>query len=44
MLNEYWVPLSWDKNRIENLVDDTRDLSKTDNIKSLLKTKFSGTS
>jgi type II secretory ATPase GspE/PulE/Tfp pilus assembly ATPase PilB-like protein/tetratricopeptide (TPR) repeat protein len=38
LLNEYWVPLSWDKDTIEILVDDPRDLNKTDNIKSLLKT------
>jgi type II secretory ATPase GspE/PulE/Tfp pilus assembly ATPase PilB-like protein len=38
LLNEYWVPMSWDKDSVEILVDDPRDLNKTDNIKSLLKT------
>jgi tetratricopeptide (TPR) repeat protein len=37
-LNACWIPMSWDKNRLEILVDDPRDLNKTDNIKSLLKT------
>jgi type II secretory ATPase GspE/PulE/Tfp pilus assembly ATPase PilB-like protein len=38
LLNEYWVPMSWEKDAVEVLVDDPRNLSKTDNIKSLLKT------
>jgi type II secretory ATPase GspE/PulE/Tfp pilus assembly ATPase PilB-like protein len=38
LLNEYWVPMSWEKDVVEVLVDDPRDLNKTDNIKSLLKT------
>jgi len=38
LLNEYWVPLSWEKNKIEILVDDPRNLSKTDNIKTLMGT------
>ena len=38
LLNEYWVPLSWEKNRVEILVDDPRNLNKTDNIKSLMGT------
>jgi type II secretory ATPase GspE/PulE/Tfp pilus assembly ATPase PilB-like protein/DNA-binding ferritin-like protein (Dps family) len=38
LLNEVWVPLSWDKDGVEVLVDDPRDLNKTDNIKSLLNT------
>ncbi len=36
--NEIWVPLSWDKNGMEVLIDDPRDLNKTDNIKTLMKT------
>jgi type II secretory ATPase GspE/PulE/Tfp pilus assembly ATPase PilB-like protein/guanylate kinase len=36
--NACWVPMSWEKDSIEILVDDPRDLNKTDNIKSLLKT------
>ncbi len=39
LLHEHWVPLSWDKEGVSVLVDDPRDLSKTDNIKALLKTK-----
>ena len=38
LLNEYWVPMSWEKDVVEVLVDDPRDLSKTDNIKTLLNT------
>ena len=38
LLNEYWVPMSWEKDTVEILVDDPRDLNKTDNIKTLLKT------
>jgi type II secretory ATPase GspE/PulE/Tfp pilus assembly ATPase PilB-like protein len=39
LLNEYWIPLSWSKEAVEVLVDDPRDLNKTDNIKTLMKTK-----
>jgi len=38
LLNAVWVPLSWDKEGVEVLVDDPRDLNKTDNIKTLLNT------
>ncbi len=38
LLNAVWVPFSWDKDGIEVLVDDPRDLNKTDNIKALMKT------
>jgi len=38
LLNEFWVPMSWDKEGVEVLVDDPRDLNKTDNIKALMKT------
>ncbi len=38
LINEGWVPLSWDKDGVEVLVDDPRDLNKTDNIKTLLNT------
>jgi type II secretory ATPase GspE/PulE/Tfp pilus assembly ATPase PilB-like protein len=38
LLNELWIPISWSKEGIEVLVDDPRDLTKTDNIKSLMKT------
>ncbi|MBW1803166.1 MAG: type II/IV secretion system protein, partial [Deltaproteobacteria bacterium] len=39
LLHELWVPLSWGKEGIEILIDDPRDLSKTDHIRTLLKTK-----
>jgi type II secretory ATPase GspE/PulE/Tfp pilus assembly ATPase PilB-like protein len=39
LLNALWVPLSWDKDGIEVLVDDPRDLNKTDNIKALMRTE-----
>jgi type II secretory ATPase GspE/PulE/Tfp pilus assembly ATPase PilB-like protein len=38
LLNEYWIPLTWSKEGVEVLVDDPRDLNKTDNIKGLMKT------
>ena len=38
LLNEIWIPLSWSKDGVEVLVDDPRDLNKTDNIKTLMKT------
>ena len=38
LLNEIWVPLSWDKNGMEVLIDDPRNLNKTDNIKTLMRT------
>ncbi len=31
-----WVPLSWDKSGVEILVDDPKDLRKTDHIRALL--------
>ena len=38
LLNAIWIPLSWGKEGVEVLVDDPRDLNKTDNIKTLMKT------
>ncbi len=38
LLNECWVPMSWDKEGLEILVDNPRDLNKTDNIRALMKT------
>jgi type II secretory ATPase GspE/PulE/Tfp pilus assembly ATPase PilB-like protein len=38
LLNELWIPLSWSKDGVEVLVDDPRNLNKTDNIKALMKT------
>jgi len=31
-----WVPLKWDKNGIEVLVDDPKDLRKTDHVRALM--------
>ena len=39
LLHEVWVPLSWGKEGIEILIDDPRDLTKTDHIRALVKTK-----
>ncbi|NNL78468.1 MAG: Flp pilus assembly complex ATPase component TadA [Desulfobacterales bacterium] len=38
LVNELWIPLAWSKDGVEILVDDPRDLNKTDNIKTLMKT------
>jgi type II secretory ATPase GspE/PulE/Tfp pilus assembly ATPase PilB-like protein len=38
LLNELWIPLSWSKEGVEVLVDDPRNLNKTDNIRTLMKT------
>jgi type II secretory ATPase GspE/PulE/Tfp pilus assembly ATPase PilB-like protein len=38
LLNALWIPFSWSKDGVEVLVDDPRDLNKTDNIKTLMKT------
>ena len=39
LLHEVWVPMSWGKEGIEILIDDPRDLTKTDHIRALVKTK-----
>ena len=36
LLYYVWVPLSWSKNGVEILVDDPKDLRKTDHIKALM--------
>jgi type II secretory ATPase GspE/PulE/Tfp pilus assembly ATPase PilB-like protein len=36
--HELWVPMAWGKGGVEVLVDDPRNLNKTDNIKALMKT------
>lgn len=38
LLNELWVPLSWDKDGIEVLINDPADLIKADHIGTVLKT------
>jgi len=37
LLHDIWVPLSWDKNGVEILVDDPKDLHKIDNMRALIK-------
>jgi type II secretory ATPase GspE/PulE/Tfp pilus assembly ATPase PilB-like protein len=37
LLNDIWVPLNWNKNGIEIIVDDPKDIRKTDHIKALIK-------
>ena len=39
LLNYLWVPLAWGKDGIEVLIDDPKDLNKTDQIRSLMKTE-----
>ena len=36
LLNYMWVPISWNKAGIEVLIDDPKDLQKTDYIKALM--------
>ncbi len=36
LLNNMWVPLSWSKNGIDVLMDDPKDLQKTDYVKALM--------
>jgi len=36
LLHYVWVPLGWDKTGIEILVDDPKDLRKTDHIRALM--------
>jgi len=36
LLYYVWVPLNWDKEGVEVLVDDPKDLRKTDHIKALM--------
>lgn len=39
LLHDLWVPLSWDKKGVEILIDDPRDLRKTDQLRALIKTR-----
>ena len=39
LLHDTWVPLNWGGNGVEILVDDPKDLRKTDQIRGLIKTK-----
>jgi type II secretory ATPase GspE/PulE/Tfp pilus assembly ATPase PilB-like protein len=36
LLNNLWVPLNWSKKGIEVLIDDPKDLQKTDHVTSLM--------
>ncbi|MBW1867485.1 MAG: Flp pilus assembly complex ATPase component TadA [Deltaproteobacteria bacterium] len=38
LLHDLWVPIGWTKNGINILLDDPRDIRKTDHIKALIKT------
>jgi len=41
LLNDVWVPLSWEKKTgVEILVDDPKDIQKTDHIKALIKLPY----
>ncbi len=37
LLHDVWVPLSWGKKTIDIIVDDPKDIRKTDHIKALIK-------
>jgi type II secretory ATPase GspE/PulE/Tfp pilus assembly ATPase PilB-like protein len=39
LMHELWVPMNWGKDGVEVLIDDPRDLSRTDHIKALVKSK-----
>ncbi len=39
LLHDLWVPMSWSKKGVEILLEDPRDLSKTGQIRGLIKTK-----
>ena len=39
LLHDAWVPLSWSKKGVEILLEDPRDLSKTGQIRGLIKTQ-----
>ena len=39
LMHDVWVPLSWGKDGVEILVDDPRDLRKTDQIRGLMTTR-----
>lgn len=39
LLHQLWVPMSWGKDGVEILIDDPRDLSRTDHIRALVKSR-----
>jgi len=39
LLQDAWVPITWDKEGVEILVEDPNDLNKTDHIRALIRAK-----
>jgi len=39
LMQDMWVPLNWEKDGVEILVDDPNDLNKTDHIRALIRAK-----
>ena len=39
LLNDLWVPISWGKSGIDILMEDPKDIRKTDHIRALIKTR-----
>ncbi len=39
LLQDAWVPITWDREGVEILVEDPHNLSKTDHIRALIKSK-----
>ncbi len=39
LLQDAWVPITWDKEGVEILIEDPNDLNKTDHIRALIKAK-----
>ncbi|MFO7784685.1 MAG: ATPase, T2SS/T4P/T4SS family [Thermodesulfobacteriota bacterium] len=39
LLQDAWVPISWDKDGVEILIEDPNDLTKTDHIRALVRAK-----
>jgi len=39
LLHDHWVPISWSQSGIDILLDDPKDIRKTDHIKALIKSR-----
>ncbi len=39
LLQDSWVPITWDKDAVEILVEDPNDLTRTDHIRALIRAK-----
>jgi len=39
LMQDLWVPLTWDKDGVEVLINDPNDLNKVDHIRALIKSK-----